>query len=636
MTLLVTGATRAWRIERELRAAYFQPPPKLSVSEWADKYRVLARDVSANPGQWRTSAAPYQREIMDKLSDPRVQWVVWMKASQLGATEILTNNVGYFMDQDPSPILVVQPTIEMGRSWSTDRLDAMLRDSPRLGRLQRNGPRRERGQTILHRTFPGGHLTIVGSKSAASLAMRPIRIVFADEVDRYARSAGKEGDPLSLAVRRTATFWNRKVYVPSTPTLKGESRIEQLFDESTQHQYYVPCPHCDHYQLLRKGDRGLPYGLRWDEQHGRPVLDWTVEYLCAGCGALIDERFKPAMLARGEWRATHPERSVIGFHLNALYSPWMRWVEIVDEFYKAKVDREKLKTFVNTLLAETWEEEAEEADGSVLLARAEDYGRDPEERPIEVPAYVAFLTAGVDVQGDRLECDVWAWGRGEESALVRHEVLWGDPAKPEVWEQLVLLLQRPWRHAGGQLLTIRVACVDSGGHHTDAVYRFTRRRLGLLLWPVKGVGGPGRAPVTPPARKSKAKVKLLTIGTDALKDILFARVKVDKAGPGCIHLPAGISPLWVGQLTAERVVKRYENGRPVRRYVLPAHARNEALDMYCYALAGLLSLGEHQREQLGALVEQLARKPDEKAAEAPAPPAREGFVPRKANWMTNY
>lgn len=626
-----TGRMQLARIEREVRAAAFAPPPKLTISEWSDRYRVIPEGTSANPGKWRTDAAPYQRGIMDALSDPRVQRVVWMKPSQVGATEMLTNVAGFFMDQDPSPILVLQPTIELARAWSTDRLDAMLRATPKLRRLRSQSRRREKGDTILHKVFPGGHLTAVGSNSAASLAMRPIRVVLADEVDRHAKSAGKEGNPLTLAERRTATFWNRKIYVPSTPTIKGESEIERLYDGSTQHRYFVPCPHCQHYQLLLKGDRDVPYGLRWEEDNTKPVLEWLVEYLCEGCGALIDERHKPAMLARGEWRALYPERSTVGFHLNALYSPWMRWVEIIDEFYKSKGSKERLQVFVNTLLGEVWEDDAERLDSTVLLSRAEQYAA-------EVPAYVALLTAGVDTQGDRLEVDVWGWGKGEEAALIRHETLWGDPAKAEVWEQLAHLLQRPWAHAGGQTLKIISASIDSGGHHTDAVYRFVKRRLGLHLWAIKGIAGPGRAPVTPPSRKSRAKVKIVMLGTDALKDILYARVKIDAAGPGCIHLPAGISPAWVAQLTAENVVTKYECGRRVRRYVLPSHVRNEALDCYCYALAALLILGESVRERLGAMVDALQPKDgDELAAKPEKPaPARTGFVARKKGWMTNY
>lgn len=644
MTLAVEGALRTPRIERELRQAYFRPPPKLTVSEWSDQHRVLSRTASAEPGKWNTARAPYQKAILDALSDRRTQWVVWMKASQVGATEILTNIVGYFMDQDPSPILVVQPTIEMGRAWSIGRFEPMLRESPRLVSVLRTSARREKGDTILHKIFPGGQITIVGANSPSSLAMRPIRIVLGDECDRYPQSAGDEGDPLTLAVRRTATFWNRKIFVPSTPTIKGMSRIEDLFEGSTQHQFYVPCPHCGYRQVLRMGSRTLPFGLRWDEMPGVPPLEWTVEYLCGGvspdggeekegCGALIEERHKSAMLAAGEWRATYPDRSTVGFHLNALYSPWMRWTEIVDEFYKAKSSPEKLQVFVNTILAESWEEQAEKADGNVLLARAEEYGEG-----VEVPGYVALLTAGVDTQGDRLEVDVWGWGAGEESALIRHETLWGDPSKQGVWDELATLLKRPWRHAGGTDLQIRIACIDSGGHHTDAVYRFARRRLGLITWAIKGIGGPGRAPVTPPARKSKAKAKVVTLGSDALKDMLFARLKIDKAGPGCIHIPAGISPLWVAQLAAEKVVQRYEGGRRVRRYILPSHARNEALDCYCYALAGLLVLGEQVRERLGLMVAALGATDPNAPAPTPteAPRTAAPFVARRRGWMTNY
>lgn len=626
----VHGARTALRRERELRIAYFRPKPKLSVSEWSDRYRILSRNASAEPGKWDTNRAPYQRAILDALSDPSIHWVVFMKPTQVGATEMLTNVTGYFIDQDPSPILVVQPTIEMGRTWSIDRFEPMIRESPRMRKLVRKNMRREKGDTILHKSFPGGQLTITGANSAASLAMRPIRVVLADEVDRYPESAGEEGDPLTLAVRRTATFsWNRKIFVPSTPTVKGASRIEKLFDESTQHRYYVPCPHCHKEQLLKFGGKDESYGLKWEEVPDQPPLKWRVEYLCEHCGALIPETAKSGMLAAGQWRATFPDRTVVGFHLNALYSPWMSWAEIIDEWYKARGNRELLKVFVNTLLAETWEDDSEKADGTVLLSRAEQY-------EAEVPAYTALLTAGVDTQGDRLECDVWAWGAGEEAALIRHETIWGDPAKNEVWEKLALILQRPWKHEHGSELKVRVACVDSGGHHTDAVYRFCKRRLGLQLWPVKGVGGEGRAPVTPPARKTKAKAKVVTLGTNALKDMLYARVKIDKAGPGCIHLPKGITAAWVAQLTSEVVLHPYVNGRRVRKYELPSHARNEALDCYQYALAALMLLGETTRERLGQMVEDLQPKEQEEEKPPPPPPARKPFMVKRRGWMNDY
>lgn len=570
---------------------------------------------------------------MDAISDPRVRHVCWMKSSQVGATEVGTNAVGYYIHQDPSPLLVLQPSKDpMARAWSTDRLDPMLADSPALRSLVRPGNRREKGDTILHKEFPGGQIDIVGSNSPSGLASRPKRILFADEVDRYTESAGKEGDPLTLAERRTDTFWNRKIIVFSTPTVKGASTIEAIFEQSDQRHYEMPCPNCG--QPLRFRFEML----RWES--GKPE---TVHYVCEHNGCVIEERDKPRMLALGKWVATHPGRKRVGFFINALYSPWLRWTEIVEIWIAAQGRPERLRVFANTILAETFNEDGLGANVSALKARRAPF-------PAEAPAGVGLITAACDVQGDRVEIDVWGWGEGEESWHLLHEVVWGDPAQRNTWDRVALVLRRKFKHESGLELRISGAAIDSGGHHTDAVYSFVKRRLGLHLWAIKGMGGAGIAPVRPPAKKSRAKAPVWMLGSDALKDILFARLATEVAGPGYMNLATGAPDEWIDQFAGEVVKISQERGRSVKRYVKVEGKRNEAIDLYCYALAALMIYGATVRDSLGQRAQSLAergaaaRAAAETAQEKPAEPAEETEAkkkkprrrPHRSKWVHGY
>jgi len=478
---------------------------------------------------------------MDACSNPAIERVVFMKPAQIGWTEVLNNVAGFFIDQDPSPVLLLQPTVDLAKMWSKERLDPMLRDTPKLHGKITEGNRREKNQSIQRKTFPGGFLAIQGANSAAGLRSRPIRIVLADEVDGYPQSAKGsakkeaklgmigEGDPLSLAMKRQTNFWNRKTLEGSTPTLAGFSRIERDYEFSDQRKYFVPCPHCGHEQTLRWRN------LQWEA--GKPE---TAVYLCgeinehgeleAGCGTAIEEINKTEMLARGRWIAQRPGRRIVGFWINALYSPWASWGSLAIEFDDARDKPEELKVFVNTVLAETWQDRGEVVSDSVLYARREQY-------EAEVPAGAGLLTMAVDVQGDRLEVLVVGWGAGEESWRIHHEKLWGDPAKAEVWKQLDLVRGREWQHEHGQKLRVRWTFIDHGGHHPDAVSRYCRARRGRNVYAVKGFGDPGRAAVGNPSKQNKYKVILFPLGSNALKDILFARLKTSEVGPGYLHLP---------------------------------------------------------------------------------------------------
>ncbi|MBB5224641.1 phage terminase large subunit GpA-like protein, partial [Amaricoccus macauensis] len=393
-----------------------RPDPDLTVSEWADRHRMLSGRASAEPGRYRTVRTPYMREIMDRLSpgDP-TQRIVFMKAAQVGATEAGHNWIGFAIHQAPGPMLAVQPTVELAKRNSRQRIDPLIDESPELRERVKPARSRDAGNTMLSKEFAGGILIMTGANSAVGLRSTPARYIFLDEVDAYPASADEEGDPVTLAEARSLTFAHRrKVLLVSTPTIRGLSRIEREYEASDQRRFFVPCPHCGAMQWL-KFDR-----LRW--QKGRPE---TAEYHCEGCETPIAEHHKTAMLERGEWRATATaaDPTTVGYHLSALYSPigWLSWERIVRAWDAAQGSDEAIKAFRNTILGETWVETGEAPDWQRLYDRRERWTSGT------VPAGGLFLTAGADVQKDRIEVDVWAWGRGLESWLVDHVVIEGGP-----------------------------------------------------------------------------------------------------------------------------------------------------------------------------------------------------------------
>jgi len=576
------------------------------VSEWADAERRLSPEASAEPGRWRTDRAPYQKEILDAAGSAEPQTIlfrgddgelnsyiisyvdtaVMMSSAQVGKTELLLNLIGYFVDHDPSPILLLQPTIDMGQAFSKDRLSPMVRDTPALTGKIADSSKKTSGNTILHKSFPGGHITIAGANSPASLASRPIRTVLADEVDRYPLSAGSEGDPLSLATKRTLTFWNKKKIIVSTPTVKGVSVIERMYDDSTQEQYCLPCPDCGHMQPLK-----------W----ANIVFD-CAGHTCEKCGAINDQdKWKKQP---GVWIAQKQHPTTRGFHLNELLSPWRRWEQIIAEFKQAKKSRETLKTFVNTSLGETWEEEGETIDHSVLYSRREHY-------KVEVPAQVVVLTCAVDVQDDRLEIGVEGWGDGEENFKIDYSILRGDPSRPELWNRLSETLDKRYTHETG--IQMRIACtvIDSGGHYTQQVYKYVKPREGLRVYAIKGRSTVGSPVVNRPSKANLGKVSLFTIGTDTAKETIFARLKNNEPGAGYIHFP--VSPLfdeeYFAQLTGEKCTTKYVKGRPVKVWV-KTRTRNEALDIAVYNLAALYILNPNIKILKTRLMPQQEPKPE--------------------------
>lgn len=563
---------QARKLDQRLQDSFsraLKPPPKLTVSEWADMYRQLSSESSAEAGRWSTSRAEYQRGMMDAVSDPMIETVVLMTAAQVGKTELINNVVGFHIHQDPAPMLVVQPTLEMAQTWSKDRLAPAIRDTAVLAERIADPRARDSGNTTLHKVFPGGHVTACGANSPSSLASRPCRVILCDEVDRYPISAGSEGDPVGLAKRRSATFWNRKIILVSTPTDKGASRIEQAFAESDQRRYFVKCVDCGEHQTLKWSN------VRWE--HDRPA---TACYVCEHCGSLWDDAQRFRAIRYGEWRPTAAgDGKTAGFHLSALYSPWTPLEDSVRDFLASKRDPMRLKTWVNTFLGETWEEQGEQLDEYDLLNRREDWGD-------ELPEDVLLLTAGVDVQDDRIEYEVIGWGRGEESWSIEYGTLYGDPSTTELWARLDGVLQKTRSHPISGEMVVRASCVDSGGHYTQQVYNYCRLRAGKRVFAVKGIGGEGKPIVGRPTKNNIGKINLFPIGVDTAKELVYSRLKMTEEGEGYCHFPLDRGEEYFRMLTAERKVTRYFKGRP-RQEWMKIRNRNEALDCRVYGLAAL-------------------------------------------------
>jgi len=551
---------------------------QITVSEWADKYRMLPA-TTAEPGPWRTSRLPYLREIMDCLSvSSPIERVVLMKGAQTGGTEAGLNAIGYWIHHAPGLILAVWPSIEMVRRNSRTRIDPLIEGTPELRAKVSPSRSKDPGNTVALKEFAGGALIMTGANSATGLRSTSARYLILDEVDAFPADADGEGDPVALAIQRVVTFrGRRKIFMISTPSEAGSSRIERAYLESDQRKFFVRCPHCNDFQLL------VWKGVTWPKGEPRQAF-----YTCQieKCGGIVEERDKPALLATGEWRATAKgDGFTAGFHLSALYSPFETWAEIAAEFYTAHKDPIRLKSWTNLKLGEPFEDRDSEAiDGAAFLARLEDWGE-------RIPAAVTIITAGVDVQGDRIEWEIVGWGPGDESWSLSYDRVWGDPGRPELWDTVDKELQRTFDHPRLGPMPVRAVAIDSGGHHTQIVYRFCRERSTRLLWAIKGRGGPG-IPVWP-QRPPRPRDKIYTpyiVGVDSAKEVVAARLRTTDQGPGYCHFPVGRDLDYFRQLTAEHVVKSYRRGVLIREWRKDPGVRNEALDCRVYSYAALQGL----------------------------------------------
>lgn len=502
---------------------------------------------------------------MDVFNDPNIQRIVVMTSSQVGKTEIILNTIAYFIDQDPSPMLILQPTLQMAQAFSKDRLAPMIRDTEKIRNCVKEARTRDSGNTVLHKKFTGGHLTMVGSNSAAGLASRPCRIILADEVDRYEASAGAEGDPINLAVARTKTFWNRKIYMCSTPTIKGISRIETAFEESDKRYYFVPCPECDHKQTLKWKN------VIWEE--GKPE---TAAYACEECGVMIDESKKAWMLKHGEWIATEKTTDTAGFHISELYSVWSTWGEMATSFLEAKKQPEMLKTWVNTALGEVFETEGDSVEYEPLMERLENFDLE------SIPEEVLLLTGGVDVQKDRVEIQVVGWGNNYECYVLDYRIFYGDPSLQKVWSDLDDFLKTKFPTEDGRKLGFAACCIDSG-HHTETVYAFCKPRTGRKIYAVKGQSQASKPIANRPSYVGRSKTLLFPVGTDTAKEAIYARLVAD-ADKTTIHFSHLLDEEYFRQLTAEKRITKFTRGRKSLVWK-QVRERNEALDTLVYNFA---------------------------------------------------
>jgi phage terminase large subunit GpA-like protein len=604
------------------------PPPKLTLSEWAERYAVLSRETSAQTGRFR--AFGYQRGMLDAVTDPSVEKISVMKSARVGYTKLMDHAVGYFIHQDPSPILVVQPRVEDAESYSKTEIAPMLRDTPVLAAIAGDQKAKSSDQTILAKTFKNGSsLTLVGANSPAGFRRITSRVVMFDEVDAYpVDGAGNEGDQIALGTKRSETFWNRKIVLGSTPTVKGYSRIEKSFAESDQRYYFVKCPHCGEHQVLEWGGPDTPHGMKWDkDEHGNGLPD-TVYYVCRHNGCIIHEVDKPDMVAGGEWRATKPFKGHAGFHIWAGYSlfPNACWSNLVAEWLRVKDDPLARQTFINLVLGEPYEDRGDRALSEArLAARTEVWSA-------EVPDGAGVLTAGLDVQDDRVEAETIAWGHNEESWSVDHAVFEGDPESAELWARVDAYLKRIWRRADGRGFEVMAACIDSGGHHTQKVYEFAKARLGRRVWAIKGESARGgaRSPVWPtkrPSSRTKATFRPVIIGVNAAKDVIRDRLRrepeedngVASYPAGYMHFPSDRDINYFAQLIAERSVTKIANGQKFRVWELPPGRANEALDIRVYGYAALCGL-MHMGLKLNRRVEQVKADPSQLVEPAPVEP----------------
>ena len=545
---------------------------------------------------------------MDACSDPNISEVVVMAGAQLGKTEAILNIIGYHIHHNPCPILVLQPTLDMAQSFSKDRVaSGLIRSTPAIRDKVKDPRARDSGNTTLHKVFPGGAITMVGANSPSGLASRPIRLVLCDEVDRYPSSAGAEGDPISLARKRAATFWNRKIVMVSTPTNDGASRIQDAYEKSDQRKYHVPCKHCHHEQVLKWS------GVQWDE--GQPD---TAGYMCEHCGVLWNESDRVWSIRNGRWIASAEFKGVAGFSINGLCSPWTPLADGVRDFLNVKKNPEQLRVWTNTYLGELWSDPGETIEDYLLADRRE-------EMPF-IPEDVIILTAGVDVQDNRLEISVIGWGRDDESWVISHSTLYGDPSTPQLWTNLDSHLMKQYETESGRRLGIRAACVDSGGHFTNSVYQYAKKNMGRRIFAIKGVGGEGKAIAGRPSKNNVAKCPLFPIGVDTVKDLIFARLRIQEPGAGYVHFSDSLHDEYFRQLTAEKIVTKYHKGFKKRMFE-KIRPRNEALDCMVYSIAAYAIIGIN----VNAFADKLESEPQKMEIKAPEKAEKkQAFMPVRA------
>ena len=616
-----------------------QPLPNLTVSDWADAYRRLSAEASAEPGRWRTDRAPYQREIMNAFTVARVWKIVVMSASQIGKSDIMNNVIGRYSHLAPAPIMMIQPTIEMAQDYSKSRIAPMIRDTKVLCEIYRDVKTRETGNTILSKIFPGGRLIMGGANSPAGLASRPIKILLADEVDRFPDSAGTEGDPVDLAAKRMTTFWDKRLGLFSTPTIAGESRIADEYLQGTQEEWQHECPNCHEYHLLTHRQMVTDHQTKTDKKGNKHATVYSVKWRCPECGfSFTEEQMRRAPQKYVAQNASALSKGVRSFFVNCWASPWLTWAAVMQEWLEAEGDPEREKVVVNTRFGEPYERKGAFDSTDAFLQRREPYNA-------ELPDGVLILTAAVDVQDNRLEYEICGWGKGEECWGIKKGIILGVPENPEVWAALDEQLDREYRFKNGTGLIVPRTFIDSGGHYTKEVYAYSLRRLARQCFAVKGASTAGVPIIHKYAKVTTIRgrtIPLVLIGTDSGKQYVMDRLSISVPGPKYFHFPLdkqeneavseilwnrGYDDIYFRGLIAEQKVARKKNGRVVWQWEnIAKDKRNEPLDLRVYNLACLHSMNVDW-EQLEQLVSSgnINEKTQKSASKVPKSTKKRGF-----------
>lgn len=565
-----------------------KPPEDLTVSQWADKNRRLTSESSAEVGKWRTSRTPYMFDILDSFTDPLIEHIVVVAASQVGKSETINNMVGYCIDQDPGPILLIQPTIDDVKRYSEMRIAPMIRETRCLKRKVADPKSRDAANTKRQKSFPGGVLVMTGSNVAHDLSSMPIRYVFGDERDRWATSAGSEGDPWELAVARTRTFYNKKMVEVSTPTVKGASAIENSYNLGTMERWKTQCPHCGEYVEITFDNIRFEYEAA--EKGDKKIFHITeLFYVCPECGGISDEHTMKSQPAK--WVATVPEarkhHKTRSFWLTAWVSPWATWESIILQFLQAGTDSAKLQVVYNTQFGELWEERGDMASEDDVMARREVY-------EAEVPDGVLLLTCGVDTQDDRLEYEVVGHRRFGETWGIKKGVILGRPDTEEVWERLDEVLSHKYKFKSGVSLQISLTFIDEGGHFTQEVRQHCLARQYDHVFAIKGANRPD-IPYTAPPKKQKivvngkviGQVWVYEIGVNAGKQKIVDNLRVQSPGANYCHFPLrdDYGKQFFKQLMSEHLAYVPKLKHPWQWQKIPGHERNEAFDIRNYNLA---------------------------------------------------
>ena len=565
-----------------------RPPPSLTVSQWADKNRQLSSEASSETGQWNTSRFEFTREVMDCATDPDYHTIVWMKSAQVGGTEVINNIVGYHVDLDPCPIIVVHPTLREAQDWAEDRFVPMVRNCKSISGKVAENKSRDKSNTKTKKNFPGGHLTVAGGNSPSGLAGRPIRVAILDDVDRIPAEAGGEGSPILLTFKRTRGFWNRKRILVSTPTVAGASHIETWFERSDKRYFNVKCPNCDMWQILKWAN------VKFDSKNFN--VD-QVHYKCSNnkCTAHLSDPDIKQMVPGGHWRKTAESNGIAGFHINELYSPNSSVNEIAEDFMRVRKNPSELKTFINTSLGELYDETTEEFEWRKLYQRREKY-------PSPVPQGVQYLTVGADLQADRAEYEVVGWGVGEESWSIDYVRLYGDIHGQHFWDSLHQMFNKTYLREDGIKMEIGLIGFDQQ-YQSDLVKDFSKKVGVRRLIPLVGDGRIGHPIAVFPRKRNRQGIYISRVGTDTAKTLIYGRYDLLQPGAGYCHYPIhdAYDEEFFKQATAEVRQLKYSRGNSYHVWANPKQKRNEPLDCRQNAIAALRIAQQHFHLDLDTL-----------------------------------